>query len=230
MKKKITLSLFVIALVFAAKAQNFNYTVFVQQSNFNPISDSVATPIDSTVWDDNTYFIPIGFTFNFAGQAFDSLKVRTNGTFSFDNNNKFNFVSLYKNFFSDVDENGVSISPILKELTVRQNGTKILKIEFKNVSFKLSSDGTKKHTNFQVWFVEENNSIEFHMGDSEAGSTIGSCLLGLLSMNPFNETSIGYLLQGDFATAQGVLIENGSPLAQLTSLPAAGLTYVFTMN
>lgn len=213
------------------KAQSFNYSFEKQNQTYNFLSDSSLFVVSgSQVWDDNTYLIPIGFSFQFAGQTFDSIKVRTNGTITFDNNNKFNFACLYKNFICDVNTEGISQSPISKELIVLPSGNKQLRVEFKNVFF-LTTSGAKKHTNFQIWLNEGSNSIEFHMGDSDTSISNENFVLGMINMNPStSNATIAYLISGNANDPVAAIIPFGGNLIQLLNIPPTGTTYIFTAN
>jgi hypothetical protein len=226
--KRFTSFCLFIIITFGARSQNFDYSVANSQSQFVFISDSVKTITDSTTWDDNTFQIAIGFPFSFAGQVFDSVKIRTNGTFTFDQDNKYNFVALYKNFISEINENGYSTSPITKELITLPDGNKRLKIEFQNALF-YSSSGAKVHTNFQVWLNQQYNTIEFHMGNTDVNVSNEGCLMGLINMNG-GGSALGYLLQGSTSSPTGVTVSKGSDAVQLGSIPPSGTTYIFNKN
>ncbi|MBN8696072.1 MAG: hypothetical protein J0L87_06045 [Bacteroidetes bacterium] len=231
MKRNILILGIVFLQVIFCKAQNFNYSFVKQNQSYTNLADSSLTALnDNQVWDDNTYLIPIGFSFQFAGQSFDSLKVRTNGTITFDSNNKFNFVCLYKNFICDVNSEGVSQSPINKELVVLPNGNKQLRIEFKNVFF-MTTSGLKKHTNFQIWLTQGDNSIEFHMGDSDSSIGNENFVFGLINMNPSpSNSTIAYLISGDPTAPVASSISFGVNLVHLLTIPPSGTTYIFTAN
>lgn len=211
------------------KSQNFNYSVLVQNSSFVFLTDSLKTTIDSSVWDDNAYQIPIGFNFEFAGSSFDSLTIHTNGTITFNNNSTYNFVALFKNFISDANSDNHSLSPIAKELITLSDGTKQLKIEFKNATFKTSA-GVNVHLSFQIWLNQQSNSIEFHMGTIDIGITGENCMLGMLNMKNDGAVYRGYLLQGNPSTPTGDLIPVGGQNVQLSNVPPSGTVYKFTIN
>jgi hypothetical protein len=228
-KNKNIVVLFLFLLVsFKSHAQNFNYSVVTQTSSFVFLNDSLPTLNNNIIWDDNTYPVAIGFTFTFAGQTFDSVKIQTNGTLTFDNLNKYNFMGLFKNFMSELDSMDHAVSPIIMQLTTLSSGFKQLKIEFENAKFYTAA-GVKVHTNFQIWLNQQNNTIEFHMGSTDVALTAEATILGLLNTRG-GGVSLGYLLQGNPVTPTGVLIPSGGNVVQLTAFPANETVYVFTAN
>lgn len=227
--QKISVIVIILGSSYTLHSQNFNYSKSVQSSAFTFLNDSLKTiVIDNTVWDDNDYRLPIGFSFVFAGQSFDSLTVRTNGTFTFDTEAKYNFITLFKDFICESDLNNRSLSPISRELITLANGTKRLKIEFKNAAFYTSA-GVRAHIDFQLWLNQQDNSIEFHMGAGDAGIANESCLVGLLNMNNTNGGSKGYLLRG--APASPAAEAPGADHnIHLSNIPTSGTVYVFNPN
>jgi hypothetical protein len=227
-KSKNIYVLLLLFIAFKSNAQNFNYSVVTQTEGFEFLNDSIKSINDNNImWDDNSYKTAIGFSFVFAGQSFDSLKIQTNGTITFDNISKYNFVGLFKNFVGEVDSMSHSISPITKELTTLANGSKRLKIEFQNAAF-VSNTNIKVHVNFQIWINQLNNSIEFHMGPTDASLANEISIIGLL--NSYGDGALGYLLEGSTSTPNGVLIPVGGNAVQLTTLPINGTAYIFTQQ
>ncbi|MBA3971959.1 MAG: hypothetical protein H0X46_07405 [Bacteroidetes bacterium] len=208
-------------------AQNFNYSHSVQSSGF-VFLDSTKVVVDHSIWDDNTYEISLGFNFNFAGSAFDSVKINTNGTLSFGNNHQYNFAALFKNFIADATAERSLLSPISYQRT-GSGGSVSLKIEFKNVML-IMANGNHRYLNFQIWLNETDHSVEFRMGDADSDLIAQACLLGLINMNNITDFSVGYLLQGDPASPSGAMVPALGNVVELTSLPASGTIYKFTSN
>jgi hypothetical protein len=229
-KEKFLLLLFAFAITIISKSQNFNYQFSASEVTYLPLIDSTSTVIDSTVWDDNIYKLPIGFTFRFAGQDFDTVRIRTNGVFTFDTLNRYNFVALYKNFICETDINNKSQSPILKEVTTNTNGKKTLKIEFRNAYLNVGS--SKKHINFQVWLNEENNSIEFRIGNFDGGLASENFLLGLMDMDGKGENNtIAFLVNnGSGSSLSSSSVDKGQSATHLQGLMSTGTSVIFIPN
>lgn len=219
----------IIISIFSAElsAQEYNYSYHVSNSPFTSLNDSTKSIIDNSVWDDNTYTVPIGFELEFAGQRFNSLKIMTNGTIAFDEDNKYNFVALYKDFICETDDQNHSQSPISKELLTLPDGTKRLVIEFINAAF-IQDDGTKNHISFQIWLNQKNNSIELHIGEMNTIINDG-CLVGILNINAGeNDSTIGYLLQGNQSSHSSAAISKAETPSNRRTIPNQGTVYTFT--
>jgi hypothetical protein len=210
--------------VIESKAQNFSYqTQSATNQTYVAIEDTTITPIPLF---DNSYQLPIGFTFTCGGSNFDSLKIKTTGVLNFDSDYKYNFLFLNKAFLFDLDT--ALPSSVWHKLEVANSGYYILKIEFKNI---LLVEGDQKiHFNFQVWLYQHSNTIEFHMGSVSGTQPTETCMMGLINMNNTSEAAVGYLLQGDPAAPTGVSISANGDIVQLTTLPATGTIYTFTAN
>ena len=208
-------------------AQNFDYAFSKETYSFEFLNDSTKAIIDSSVWDDKSYRIPVGFNFNFAGNSFDSITVKTNGTITFDSVGQFNFSALFMDFIADVDSNNRSISPLAYHIVTPVAGGALLKVEFRNVML-VAPNGDRSHMSFQIWLYQQGSVIEFHMGDADTPTQ--PCLVGLINTNNTEEFPVGYLLSGSAVSPTGVLINSGGNVVQLSGFPLPGEVYRFISN
>ncbi len=194
----------------------------------------IALPVsinNGVVWDDSTFFIPIGFTFNFFGSNYDTLALNTNGIlYPYDSIGIYDLKKPIMPFGSNdsttnlIDRgygSAFSLSPISYELS-GSSGSRILKIEFKNAGFQQKLPTLAEYTNVQAWLYEGTNQIEFHHGSTTANS---SCFngatgpaIGIGNVGSYT----GYYLNGDPITP--VLLDT---ISNLDSSPLDGTVYGF---
>ncbi|MBN4062208.1 PKD domain-containing protein [Bacteroidales bacterium AH-315-I05] len=125
-------------------------------------------------WDDQQYYIPIGFTFDFFDLNYDSVYV--SDYVSFDVFSTYVVDVLYADFVDRDDVN--SVSPI-SYLLIGSAGNRILKIEWKNAGFYCENNGSPPMNDFvnvQLWLYEKDGDIEIHAGPtSVADPQIAYC-------------------------------------------------------
>jgi len=182
------------------------------------------------LWDDPEYKIPIGFTFEFFDQSFDSLYV---SDFVWLDGAKKYRIYAYDSDFIDRGT-GSSLSPISYLLT-GSAGDQILKIEWNNAGF-YDDNGLNDFINVQLWLIEGSNDIEVHIGPNSVlnpnsyGGAEGG-VVGLVNKVILENT---YFI-GDPATptqttvTSGILNLNGTPadgtVYKLEKCPAANFSY-----
>lgn len=227
---KIHLILLSVILAFSAlsaKAQSFSYTSEHSNSSYIQL-DTTKETLPSSVWQDQSYSIPIGFSFGLDGQTYTSLTVKTNGLLAFGDENKFNFIFLNKEFLTDVNEANEALSHISYNHSITEDSQRILKIEFDNVGMPTPSSGLI-HCSFQIWVREYSNKIEFHMGSIENNAEVNDTYqMGFINMNNTSNADLGFLLQGNASSPTGTQVSAGGNLVSLINLPSAGTTYIFT--
>jgi hypothetical protein len=222
MFSKVTLSILLLTAGLAiCKGQNFNYTLSHSNSQYTELADSESVVIND-LWSNNQT-IPVGFNINIAGSVFESFRLFSNGVLSFDRDQKINFVSLFKNFYEERNQEGVIVSSILTQSIIEGNH-KIFKIEFKNVAFS-DVNSNKVNVSFQIW-LKENNEIEFHMGMVSL-ITNEPCIIGLLNMNANQDSSLGYLMVGDPNSPSAGIISYGQAPSKITNIPQKGSIYTY---
>jgi CubicO group peptidase (beta-lactamase class C family) len=146
----------------------------VSNDNYSDLTGSTSINKGLT-WDDPYYRIPIGFSFKQCDKSSDSLSIYGGNSISImDSGNA--IVPLFIPFGADLVDRASntanfqgqsgSLSPISYKLD-GTDGSRILKIEWKNVGFFqdiLSDNISSDFTNFQVWLYESNNDIEVRYG------------------------------------------------------------------
>lgn len=207
---------------YSAKGQDYNYQFQDTTETYVSLVDSTKTLITNF---DEIAFLPIGFSFNYAGEVVDSLHLRSNGLLLFDDENKFNFTFLNKEFFEDSENENYPTSLSYSVETDSYNH-KIMKIEFKNVMLIRGEEII--HLNFQVWLHQYTNAVEFRMGAIQGTMPAENYTMGLINMDNTYEAALGYLLQGNATTPTGFLIPALGNLVELSTLPSNGTVYKFT--
>ena len=191
---------------------------------FNYSTGPYANLIGSTslnngqLWDDPEYRIPIGFTFEFFDQAYDSIYI--SDYVWFDQNIKY-WISAYD---SDFIDKGVtsSVSPI-SYLRSGTPGSQILKIEWNNVGF-YNDITLNDFINVQLWLYESTNLIEIHIGPNS-----------VLNIDSYGGPEGGVIGVVDFITPEEVYL-TGQPAAavvvegytEMNGTPVNGAIYSFT--
>ena len=213
------------AFICSVNAQNFNYTFSQSSSIYTPLIDSMAVELPD-FWN-ATPTIPLGFEMNVAGSPFREVSLNPNGTLAFDSLLKISFVSFFKNFYSQSDENQMLSKVFYQYDSLGGNNT--IKIEFRN--FVFSDAGLSPVTlSFQIWLSEEGNKIELNMGPVEGMSNDEPCHIGFLNSYDTVNHPLGYLLSGSPSAALAVSIPaNGAPV-QLSAFPAENTLYSFSLQ
>lgn len=203
-------------------AQQFNYTLSTDNSvSYAALNSQTILNSGNQSWAAR-YKIPIGFTFNYLGQNFDSLTIETNGYLCFDHDRHYTFTAL-NNFGDRVDSTGTHA--VLGYASSGTSGNRILKIQYYNVG----QAGSDAAFNYQVW-LKENGQLQLVIGSHtyDTGDTTQNVRIGLLNANM--DTPVrGLLLTGNTQSPTGQPIDDNNPdPVFLHSIPAAGTRYTFT--
>lgn len=189
---------------------------------------------DSDIWDDPEYVIPTGFNFQIYNKTLDSLYfgVGVGGLLSDYWDDIIDPEYIIAPFEADLidrgDISGITASPISYLLT-GTTPNRILKVEWKNAGFYAEGDslGTlNDYVNFQIWFYEGSNNIEFHYGPSQLSYPSldydyeTGAIIGLSDYNVQNS----YILAGPVATP--VVLHDS--VTFINGTPANGTVYKFT--
>jgi hypothetical protein len=201
-----------------ARAQNFAYSLSSGNSNYSDLPG--ATSLNNGAnWNNHTYKIPIGFSFPFAGQNFDSVTIEPNGFLVFDAKRNYAFAT-YKGLFckQDTTDTWSSVSYL-------PSGG-VLKLQFKNVGFYPYDK--RELFNFQVWLYSSGN-IEIHTGSNPNADYIANdqtTLLGLINMNQDTNPK-AFVASGSPNSPTGSTINSNDPLVYLNPIPANGTVFTF---
>lgn len=222
MKFKHLLTTFFLGLTFCVNAQFYELTI-----SSAPYADLVgSTSLNGEVpWDDPEFVIPLGFDFDFFDITYTELAIRewglggSLGTTDFTNITT-PFLTPYG---ADVIDRGYDFSggeptdgslSNISYLVEGAEGSKILKVEWKNVGFytELEEDNiSTDFTNFQMWLYEGSNDIEVRFGmnsitdpeasfDEQTGSWIG--LFENLNLDTEELTGEAFTLSGTPESAE----------------------------
>jgi hypothetical protein len=219
--KKLKLLLAFIASIIAisnSKAQVFSYSLSNNNTTYSDLVSATSLSNGSD-WNNTTFKTAIGFSFPFAGQSFDSLRIEPNGFIVFDNKRNYAFAS-YKGLFCKQDSNETwsSVSYLL-------SGS-ILKLQFKNVGFYPYNKA--ELFNYQVWIYSSGN-IEVHTGPNPNLDYIANdqtTLLGPINMNQDSNPK-AFLASGSPVSPSGNSLGTNDPIVYLNPIPANGNVFVF---
>lgn len=242
MKKitKFVLSLCMILVAGKAAVAQYNYSTFTAPFQYltNPDTLSLNTPD----WDDDEYYIAIGFPVNAFGTSYDSMVVETNGSVILYNNltnmwTTTDTLPTLMGFGEFISNNGTGDmryrsygnSPISYEISGTP-GARIVKVEWRNASFYNSDNNYLDSLDFQVWLFETTGDIEYHYGASyvnpaayngAVGPTVG---ITKFAMSPNYDLLNGYYyLSGD---SNNVAVNPN--YSQITGTPLNGTVYRFS--
>ncbi len=160
---------------FVVQAQQYDFTVLNEP--YIDLDNPISINKDST-WDELDTQIPIGFTMRLFGDKQDSIWFLNDNFLS--NLVSFTiediFISIIIPYGADLVDRAYdmaleeptlgSISPVSYQL-VGNPGSYIFKLEWKNAGFyesRLANSGSTDFVNFQVWFHEDGDIIEFRYG------------------------------------------------------------------
>lgn len=242
MKTKLTI-LLILSAGFFLNAQN-NYSFQATNEPYNDLVGSTSLN-NGQVWDDPGYAVPIGFDFQISTQVFSTIyfpDFGLGGTLSnvYDEDDKDAFALIIPIAQDLIDLGyffGVSQSN-LSYVTEGSAGSRILKIEWSNVGFWEDITGND-YMNFQVWFYEGSNIIEYRYGPSQLNNPQGSfegetgpivILLPLIKFYPDVIEEDAYILIGNPANPTVIVVEAGDepqgPIALQGMIPN-GTVYRF---
>lgn len=170
MRKLILLSLALHLIASTASDAQFNYNITVTEAAYQPLTNGISLN-DTTRWDDEFYMLPLGFTMDIDGKTTNRISIESMvglSSDSFGNVNAFMVTDLDLYDRGNVVGDSVSRSPVRYELTGTP-GSRIMKLEVANAGIYEENDlyGTNNDSvNYQAWFYEGTNVIEFRFGPS----------------------------------------------------------------
>jgi len=198
-------------------AQN-HYSFSQRSANYTEMTNG--TVVSPSEWDDFETAIAMPFPFKVFGKSVDSIIIADDGCYFWEDGDDYLSPS-----GADAVSRGADQSPV----TYRVDGTgneRILKVQWPNISFyEIVDSFPNDFANYQVWYYEGSNIIEFHIGSS----FIGEGALAEIDIFPFinDEDGVkGIVLDGDPASATpNYDIDNATGL---TKNPSVNTIYVFT--
>lgn len=162
-------NLLLICAILAGTCAFSQYTLTAFSENYQPFANGTTPNGVFEGWDDPEFAIPLGFDFTMANTTFNTAMQVGLGSFIFGGNfsNGAGF-----GYLSDIIDGGQVPEGISSEITYTTTGSmgsQICKIQFANAAFytEVADFNTAENrTNFQIWFYEEDFSIEIRFGES----------------------------------------------------------------
>lgn len=175
MKIKHLTIIIIIGLTLNIQAQS--YTFSVSNGSYSDLAGSTSLNNGMT-WDDPQFTIPIGFNFEYFDVTISHLFIEDWGLGGFltTDTSETGIFPLLIPYGADVIDRGYDFNADSSTTGSLSNisyliegaaGSRILKIEWKNVGFysELGDDNiSTDYTNFQLWLYEGTNDIEIHFG------------------------------------------------------------------
>lgn len=228
-----------ICLLLQGKAwAQFNYSFSASQETYQPLSS--ATSLNgNTIWYDEGYKIPLGFSFDMNGIKMDSVNI-AQGNLICDEADNFPITGFIV-FAATLQDRGnlgdtASMSPVRYQVDGTP-GNRIAKIEVWNAGFEDEETlyGTQDDSvNFQVWVYEATGVLEFRYGASRITNASDYFILGVIAgyinaMEMDGSSKGIYFLSGDPAAPILDSVQNIATIANaLNSFPSEGTVYKFS--
>ena len=228
-------------LVFNVHAQSYNFSV--STDTYTDLTDATSVN-DGMTWDDPSFEIPIGFDFKLFSKLMDKISVvpmNGSGSVLSVDTHSMGIVPVIMCYFSDLVDwgyifdtpNSSSLSPISYKLS-GSPGNRVFKIEWKNAGFysEINDDNiSSDYVNFQIWFYEGSNDIEFHYGPNSI--TYPELSLGEVGVRvglfpEFDRGGIGAVAEGIVLTGEpnNPNVQTGSNIGFSKAIPN-GTIYKF---
>jgi hypothetical protein len=210
-----------------ARGQDFDYSFSAATGAYQPLSGAT-TVASGYNWSAAKFKVPIGFAFQFNGQAFDSMAIEPNGFVKF---NSFNAIIAYYSAGCKQDTNNVY--SLLSYSITGTAGSKIFKLEYAGCGY--DKHDAAESISWQVWLYQQDNKVEIRTGTTSYPGAIDSTgssptpLIGLI--NPMQDGTVnGLLITGSGTSPSSQPVSQGGDLYYLDFVPPAGRVYTFTPN
>lgn len=208
--RKTFLSIFVLLVcVVSVQAQSLRYQYSQGTAPFTQLTGSTPFVLTGSLDEGYSAPVPIGFSFTYAGVAYDSFQVSTNG-----------FIRLGSGLASATAANALGgtlrriIAPLWDDLSVADSASlsyqlsgtapnRVLTVEWKNVKWLFSASSA--NAEFQVKLYEGTNRIDFHYGTFGAVLATVTASIGLSDHTTVSSTDLatGTFLSYQFAGDAG---------------------------
>jgi hypothetical protein len=245
--KKITLSFSLLLGVALSYGQySFTKTTGTYSNLVSPISLT-----NGATWDDPQLTIPLGFNFDYFDSTINKIFIEDFGlgAYLLINTSETGVIPTLIPYGADIVDRGYDdnvgpttsggLSPISYQIS-GTSGSKIMKIEWKNVGFleDIGDNGISiDFTNFQLWLYEGSNVIEIHFGpnsitqtslcfDNETGSSVQ--LLPEMDYTALDYGPNGIILKGSPSSPSVKIINHFDSLEFLNGVIPNGTIYRFS--
>jgi hypothetical protein len=209
-----------------AKGQEFNYTLQHDSVAWQPLNSFTMLNLVNAPWE-TSYRVPIGFSFPFLGQTFDSIIVASNGSLSFDATKRYSMIMYHT--FGNVQDTSGNWSVLGYNLS-GDSGARTLTIQYTNVADPVFPN---KSMSYQI-LIHENGIVDVISGTLSQSiiqdSLLGYCAIGLVNLQMDSPVS-GLFVElgaGGYQTQQ--ITETNSSIPQLSILPNTGKRFRFIPN
>lgn len=197
------------------------YSFSKTTGTYSDLSGSTSLTNGNT-WDDDQFTIPLGFNFTYFDSTISTMYIEDYGLGAYlvTDPSETGIIPMLIPYGADITDRGWDdltgpssggLSPISYLLT-GTTGSRILKVEWKNVGFydDIDDNGiSTDFTNFQLWLYEGTNNIEIHFGPN-------SITQPALSYSGETGSSVELITGFDFA-----LDEYGANTITLEGIPTA---------
>lgn len=194
----------------AVTAQTSDTTVPYQYSYdeapYTYLSENAEQLLSNDGWDDEIIPFTLPFEFKYQGETITSWQLDTYGGLYPNEFDMDQGIPGILGIFSDYMDNGNSS---INLETTGEAGSRIAKIEFRNVGF-WSSEPSTDSANFQIWLYEGSNKIEYHVGPNNVDSALfdpdeGMLIVGLDYYTPNDSAYLHVVNYNDNTNTDTVL-------------------------
>jgi hypothetical protein len=225
MSKKIMIHLFSVFVLcnstFIAAAQNFNYTLSVEQGTYTPITNGTVISPSGNDWMGMNTKIGIGFPVSIMGKTFDSLRVSSSGYLVFDDATNLGFAY-----------SGLPIKPTFDTTGQLQSSVRILNsgstfsIAFDKIGFYAESENYYMSITVTIY---SNGKIEIAFGENNftvESWERNSKILGLINMSDLQNDQMALVLAGSANSPSLQSVQTGGIIPSIINWPVSG-THIF---
>ncbi|MDX5320912.1 MAG: hypothetical protein LPK45_07375, partial [Bacteroidota bacterium] len=215
MKAKLLVLLIALFIGITAKSQNYYYLSF-QNSSYERLEG--ATIIASTEFGD---YAPIGFTFSYFNAGVDTVFLGFPGSIDLDGG----WIHGIEGNF----EPHPNKTSYMAYKTVGEAPNRIFKMEWTNWGTK-SDSAEYDSVNYQIWFLENSNAVEFHFGPTYISQ---SAINGGLFVDNHSGPNVGifnFFMEhyGITGSANNPQLTISKMMTFMDDVPQEGLVYRFT--
>jgi len=154
------------AVLTAQTSETVPYQYSHDEAPYTYLSENAEQLLGNTGWDDEIVPFTLPFEFKYQGETVTSWLMDTYGGLYPNEFNMGQDIPGILGIFCDYTDNGNSS---INLETTGEAGSRIAKIEFRNVGF-WSSEPLTDSANFQIWLYEGSNKIEYHVGPNHVDS------------------------------------------------------------
>lgn len=212
MKK--SLLIFMLLIGSTLKAQML-YELDTATSNYTEFNGG--TNVSGSAWD-SSQMITLPFAFRYFDRAYNNIYITFYGVYFTDTGLDMMYFGLHDFIPEDLD---ISKSPITFDV-FGNIGSRILKVQYKNVHEASTSSSFEYVLNVQLWFYEADNRIEIHFGPKTiTDPKYTSFVIGLDDADGVYSYGVGG------SNNSPVLEEQNSSFDGISEYPYEGQVYIF---